>query len=750
LALYEHHIPDENGENEKRQVTIVLHGAFSNHEILARTLARHLRSGPSPEQVVIFGSEIHASFIQDALKADSPFQARLAVAWGEAAKNKLRYGIVYKKDTNSHYAIGHEIASDVVKLQVAWSASMTAQAIFAKSGCLQVAPRGSHFCKTSTAHSDTFIRASNALVRSENTLTLAYFLLPFVAQNAKRILVDTSAIASVVYASCHAAMQVGALSAMPIIDSFQSYAGLSDADLEDIDNTLFVISASTSGNLARKAFGRGVKRHQLITLYLLSKDQQDQDALCVLRKSKTNPDGLDLLESWEAKDCLMCRNGSVPIQIGGDLFLTSLPETVSVMLLKKHLPEELQDTISRLAECGVFRAYRRIGERTAEISVDLESAFAATNNSAALEDFKGEWERILRRYLPANVTHIVYPDYPYAATLADGVNSFASKFIKANYSVTPARELVNTSAVTDGCAIVVTPCMDDPTELMGINRDLRNKIPGGTATYLFPILRASSPVQAKGIVTNLTFGDRGTSTYSLYRVHELYLPEDREINPWDRELNCLKILSDWIEEAGEDLPVEIINRRKLLTSATAIGLTDSLFWPDAAGKSLRIRTNFVLLPTNDGRRRLDQVDIFVVMSALLNNVRQLSGADSLRPNQHQRKVLSPSNFLRFNDGVIQAAILRAARDGELNYASTEDGVYSAAMADHILKMIDRAEAEEGEALCEFILAIAVGGLRLEKRDLEWVVKTIIEKGAGLPTVVFLLARGIESGILPLN
>lgn len=726
----------------------MLHGAFNEHEVLARSLARYLRTSPAPARVVIFGMESHATFIDEALKATSSFRARLGVAWGAAATTNPCFGIVRNHGATPYRALGRKLSVEQLATEVSLATNMTAQAIFNESRCLQIAPRGSHYSKTSKAHCDTFIRTSNALIKSVHTLTLAYLLQPFVGQLAKRILVDTSAIASVVYAACHIAIQSGALTEMPTIDSFQSYEGLSDADLEDIENTLFVISASTSGNLARKAFLKGVKRHQLKTLYLLSKEQLDQEALCLLGKHEGNPDGVELLKSWDENNCSLCRKGSAPIQIGGDLFLTALPETVSVSLVKSHLSGDQRNIISRFAGLGVFRVHRRIGDRTTEISIDLESAFATTLNTPGVTEFREEWQRLLRRHVPANMTHLVYPDYPFAPMMAEGINSFSLQYVIPKFSVTSGNDLISSPIVKDGCAVVVTPCADDPIELMGINRDLRTKIPGGSATYLFPFLRAQSEAQAKGMITNLTFGDRGAGTYSLYSMYNIYLPDDRTTNPWDRELSCLKALGDWIEEKEGEVPVELTTRCKQLSEATANGLTDNLFWPDSTGKALRIRTNFVLLPTKDGTRPLDQVDIFVVVSALLNNVRQLEGSNSLRSSQYQRKVLAPSNFVRFNDGVIQAALLRAAHNGELNYVATEDGVYSASMTDHILKMVDKAASEDGEALTEFLFAIATGTLRLEERDLRWIIRTILNGQEKVPTIVASLARGIEAGVLP--
>ncbi|WP_194724052.1 hypothetical protein [Noviherbaspirillum malthae] len=749
LALYEHFCPDQSGAHGHRQVTIVLHNGFCDHEALARSLARHLRVRPAPAKVVLFGLDSHGPFIEEALSHGSSFRTRLAAAWGAAAHQNLCFGIVLESKHLVFHSLGAQLDEAKIAAEVRLATTMTAQAIFIESKCMQIAPPGVHYSKTSKAHSVGFIRASNALVKSRHTLTLAYWLLPFVGQPARRILVDTSAIASLIYAACQVAVETGMRPAMPIIDSFQSYEGLSDADLEDVDNTLFVISASTSGNLARRAFTRGVDRRRLCTLYLLSQEQEDQEAVCQLRKHDHNPDGLDLLESWPEPQCPFCRKGSAAVQIGGDLFLTALPETDSVLLAKRHLLEHQRDIISLFAGLGVFCVYRRIGDRTAEISVDLAPAFQSPDASDGIMAFRQAWQHLLRRYAPANLTHIVYPTYPYAQELAQEVADFVSKHVQSAPALTSGSELLETATRSEGCAIVTTPCVHDPNEMMGINRDLRTTIPGGTATYLFPLVRAQSEAQAKGMITNITFGDRGAGTYSHHALHMLFLPEDRDISPWDRELDCIMVLLDWLETLDETVPPQLLARRKHLNEVTATGMVNTLFWPDCSEQALAIRSNFVLLPTEDGRRPLSQADIFVVVSALLNNLRLMEQGDTLRSSQYQHRILAPGNFVRFNDGIIQAALLRAARGSELNYVATDTERHSADMADHIEEMIRKASAQEGEALTEFILAIAMGTLRLADRDLESVISTVCSSAERVPPVVFLLARAIKAKVLPL-
>jgi hypothetical protein len=673
--------------------------------------------------------------------------SRLSKAWGSDADKKC-FGVLLEKGGKGFEPLYAQAAGYLVDAQreADFVRQMTSQSIFKSRKCLQVAPRGIHFSKTSGAHSDSFIRASNALVRSSDTLTLAYWLQSFLSQTSQRVLVDTSAIASMVYAGCAMAVSSGSLAQMPMIDSFQSYEGLSDEDLSAIDQTLFVISASTSGNLAREALQRRVPRHRLLTVFLLAKEQNDQDVLCNVAKSASNPDGVSLIESHKPDNCPLCISGSSPIQIGGDLFLTALPRSVGITLIKKHLPDEQYELLGWYAGIGLFRVHKRIGDRTSEISVDLRSLLESEEPAAVR--FRDSWNRILRRHVPANVSHLIFPEYPLSNVLLETVAAFGHQYLDID-KVARKRglEVYGSEPAPDGAALVVTPCIDNAIEMMGISRDLRNVVPGGNVVYFAPFVRAKTARDIKSVCTNLTFGDRGANTHSLHKIHDLLLPDDRAVDPCESELLYLTAVSDWLEGKDLDIPAELARRRSALANASAEGMTDDLFWPACGGEALQIRSNFVLLPTHDGKQLLSQADIFVVVSCLLNNLRHSEGPDRLRCSEYERRVLSPDNFVRFNDGVIQAAILRASSGDELNYVATHTESFSNQLRDLLLKMIEGAKDQIGEALSEFVLALGMSRIRLDADDKRKFLEKIDACRDQLPTIVVCIAQAIENGVV---
>ncbi len=82
-------------------------------------------------------------------------------------------------------------------------------------------------------------------------------------------------------------------------------------------------------------------------------------------------------------------------------------------------------------------------------------------------------------------------------------------------------------------------------------------------------------------------------------------------------------------------------------------------------------------------------------------------------------MLHPENFTRFNDGVLQSALLRNAYPSELDYRG--DHADSDFMKAVVLRALARASEEAGEAILEFLLALALRRLQLEDEHLESIV-----------------------------
>jgi hypothetical protein len=89
---------------------------------------------------------------------------------------------------------------------------------------------------------------------------------------------------------------------------------------------------------------------------------------------------------------------------------------------------------------------------------------------------------------------------------------------------------------------------------------------------------------------------------------------------------------------------------------------------------------------------------------------------ALRTNWFQQTRLDPANLGRFNDGVIQASILRAARPVEIDYSAKDDFAREAGRA--ICRIMDAAHIPRGEAACEALVALGSSRLRVPREELE--------------------------------
>jgi hypothetical protein len=79
----------------------------------------------------------------------------------------------------------------------------------------------------------------------------------------------------------------------------------------------------------------------------------------------------------------------------------------------------------------------------------------------------------------------------------------------------------------------------------------------------------------------------------------------------------------------------------------------------------------------------------------------------------QQVILDPENFARYNDGVIQAALLRCARAGELDYSMEPNR--SQFMLDLLTNIFLQHDRRQGEAAAEFAFAIFSKRLRLKAK-----------------------------------
>lgn len=607
--------------------------------------------------------------------------------------------------------------------------------LFIECGGKMKAPHGFHYSKPSRKHADTFLRASNVLEHFAATPILAFWLIRHAwHMQVDHILVDTSGISSVAYAL---AREIGVRKKMknfPMVASHESYGGLAGLVIRNPSNTLLLVSATTSGGLKRELLTKRAFDDQIITLFCLGeKPDELGKMLCDLSRDKLNPHGFEPINSASEDNCDLCKNHSYPIQLNGDQFVFEPPVIKEVAATLEDFPIELREKVDRFAGIGLFRAHRNVCDRLAEISFDVGKLFERPGTisyqptSKAVADFQNRWKREILRGAPLNLRHVIYTEYPYSKELAEAA-LIELKVVSKDLALEPvnSRELREAVEKFEVSALVISACIDDARELMGISLSLRNVQPRGNVAYVTPVFKSASDAERKRIKSNLTFGENKANTFSLFSLLDISLPASVERDSWSRELDFLRELEVWLDKEGLEHPRFLDARIELLLNASKEGMVDQLYWPDKGGEELRVRSDFTLLNAEGGRRPLSQSDIYVAISCFLWALRSgVPKKPQLAYGPYARAVLQPETFQRFNDGVIQAAILRAVRGRELAYSNCEKEI-SLRMRNVILELVE--PQANGESLPEFVLAIGLRQLTLHPEHEQCVLEEIVRNG----------------------
>jgi hypothetical protein len=245
----------------------------------------------------------------------------------------------------------------------------------------------------------------------------------------------------------------------------------------------------------------------------------------------------------------------------------------------------------------------------------------------------------------------------------------------------------------------------------------------------------------------LTFGERGRDTFTFRAAGRVLLPyNSNESSSWSKERALLQSIA-----ARAALEPQLQARLQWLQGA---GIEhQQLFLPAIHGKQLQVSPDFVFLPTTERADEVSQGDIFAVVSNVLACARagegnatlgKAPGRDASVPAWRQtslfQTLLCPSNFKDFNDAILRAALLRAATEQELNFVLND--LVSAEMLDLLVGALQAWQSGAGDALPEFLLALASGRMKLTPSDMVQLQEAVA--AANLPPYLQQLAGAMRA------
>lgn len=600
--------------------------------------------------------------------------------------------------------------------------------LFKKHRGLITSSYGYHFTKPSGDHCDKFIRASNLLVSSIEVSFLAISLLPYLKNNLRRIYVDTSSIAYLVSVSLglYGVFDDGII---PHIESFESYTVLKQKyDFVEDQSSLVIISATTSGSLAKRLLETtSFSRHQIVTLFHTNIPKEQQ---AIFDLSLAISGGIVSLRS---SDCPFCKRGSKMIRIAGDQFLPENPKHNLLVIKKTDFGRKRQIFFRQFAAESVLLWNKPASSK----EESREHFFIDVNAAISLnaEPFSVEMDKNIRRHVSRDLSTVVVLEDSGSQLFAEKFRTYIGEDAGAMRWLAPS-DLDDNNLTDSASVIVIAGAITSGRSLLAISRKLRCISSLATIVYFVAFSKLQNDESFKQLEKDLCQGG-----HQLIVLNHCPLPriKDYTKTAFDWEYGILQPLcgSDPLGDTETVLPSLLLNRFQLLDSSS--NDSKQLFLPDPTGRPLKLRRTFAFwadLDFTDVRlQQTTQADVYWTIQCVLHDLRNASDEKGLATTYHTT-LISPANFDRYNDGVIQASLLRAALPVELDYRL--DAIFSRQMTDVILSVLGNWENAQGEGALEFLMALWTQHLQLNNDHLAEIVRL---KSENMPeTIKFLLDR----------
>lgn len=567
---------------------------------------------------------------------------------------------------------------------------------------LTKAPAGFLFSKPSSRSANYFIRAENLLSETLHAHFIAFASLRMLKQAATSTLgepdtvyLDTMAFLPVALSMQLYQSQFGKPT-IQTIRSFHSHDGLKDGPLPGGNTALCLISASTSCGLADQWIRINSAQPSRVATVLSFLDESKS---CTIVHTLERPQDFETPAESETSESRQT------IRIHGERFIAEHTETRLLNISMDHLPDGLQTKFDSFIGKGLFSCVKPIVDREKRRTVHVEK-----DKLVETKGFIDWFTKCLDQESPASTKLVIHDNDSASEKLAILALNYLTE---RGLSCTKVSEDdFNQDEELHGSVIVVAAAAERGTVLQRISRRLRSAQKSGTRLYIVGALFGRTYELMKDLSSNLTQPPKGERRYVFKAYMEIPAGSAVCSNHWTKEKDLLTKLDAF----GDDCSALIKDRVAQLADEEGSGLSVHAFWPSSFTKEeMKLTDGFAFVNGKEDVKKASTVDIFLTILWILQNAREgakIKDAKRLESGELQQVLLTPDVFSRYDDGIIQAAFLRAALPSELDYSAHE--AYSAAMADIILRVAKGYSHERGEATMEFIIALAIEKIRLHK------------------------------------
>lgn len=604
--------------------------------------------------------------------------------------------------------------------------------IFKNNGGLVESTPDHHFVFPSKKHCAKFIRTGNVLIHQTEIFFLAIQLLKHF-ENRNVIYCDTSSINVLPYTVFELLRRFNISFECPTVHSFESYE-LFESHRESFPpDSLVLISSSTSGNIIDRILKeKRADKSQIQVIYFLGTNEKylnhSSNIICNLTRDDSFLMGEIEFDTFDNPDkCTLCLDHSRPIHIRSDVFLTVQPKiekhllTVKPEYAPKHISPFVQHYRAHSAKDSVIKVFYKDNYANADYEIYFDFVYLI-ENIKKFKRFDESLNRHIDKFIPANTKYFLHLPDTGSEKLAEYIvskipNSIKPTLIKLETGFT--EKIIE----DNGSVVIIASCITTGKKLLQISRLMRNR-ENLNLIYFVGIYRPINDSFSTDLINDLKKGKNKSDERPFVAVETINCSIQQVDTSWEQEKTFLEKFLGTIDENGNKELYSFVNERLdiLRDNKKQKGLSDNVFLKKINGDKLQLRKNFAFWTFNNySDNDVAQSEVYFTISLIITNLENndINSHPSLKQTNYVRNILSPRNFHRFNDGVIQAALLRC---GKTEYFSYDlDSESSLKMKEFLLSIIEKYDSEDGEALLEFILAIGLKKLKLKKEDLREVL-----------------------------
>lgn len=598
------------------------------------------------------------------------------------------------------YAIAdREYAPELGKLLEAGVAHLVAS-----TGGFQEAPTGHLFSHPSGRRTKYFLAASELLKNEVDAFFLGLCIVSSAQSElsqADALYIDTMGIYPVARAAQEIYEDIGSGSGLQLV-SFHSHAGLKDCQPKN--NDLVLISASTTGGMARTfVTAKGLPPSNVVTL------------LDITRKGRAGR----TLYGHDEHASIDTSNGSLAgtetsIELAGEYFAARGKRPKALTLAVDHRPANLKELLDEFSASDriCLQSSRADGSGAVDMVSFTQEEVA---KSAAFRRWAAEEVRLRT---PSSVSHVL--------TLGGRASGLVGEFLADELQSVAGRrpqvvaetEIDRLQSERSTGVLICSAVVGNGHILRIAARDLRELVPSASRHFIIGCGLPDTYESWARLRQFLTQSGDSNRPYLFGCWRQLALGPKRPTDTWSRYAKLLQEMehvpaldgpnASW---TGTDVDSSIQIAMRSLEGNRG-GLL-----PDMRGRPLQLTKGFVFWnPLGDLLVNAHhQAVSYLAMSSALQFAREHKDSSiRLRSSLHEAVLLDPENFLRFNDSVLQASLLRGANSYELDFSMSPE--LSQAMRDFLEKVFLNHSSPYGAAALEFAAALASRHLKLTSDD----------------------------------